>query len=425
MAERVAIIVIDSHGEYPVHKNDKDIYELELLDFVDKNKKDIKVSYSSFAEPGKPYANYPSISRGISRGIVNYNPKTRDNNLKEYIVRLQLELSQQLINEGWVIKEETGFRYAQATFGDDFFRTPLDPHRTELWTIGNKCYNKSFTSFTKKEIESEFKRDSGIYFGYNNIGIEPGTLLFSSSICNKFSLEYVKNLCEDLQLTSVYIIDLTCSPFYDVTNGVTNGRYIVDNSIDLSRSSLANENVIRNTRSYNKLLHNILDLSDIRDKKDVIVPTGLIYDENEPPFFAEFLEHKYLGLTSQSYFDFVVPKYVLPKIQYELEKHNITPDIINRVFVEINNGQRNAIATLREIKNGTIQLPVIQYTPGPFTMLPLPGSDEIMEEGGGKYKSKKPTRKHKKHFRLQYKLYRASKKYKSRKNKRTRKNLKK
>jgi hypothetical protein len=278
----------------------------------------------------------------------------------------------------------------------------------------------------KEAIENKFKQDSGIYFGYNNIGIEPGTLLFSSSICNKFSLEYVKNLCEDLQLTSVYIIDLTCSPFYDVTNG----RYIVDETIDLSRSSLANKNVIRNTRAYNKLLHDILELADITDIQDVIVPTDLIDDKSDPPFYAEFFQDIYLQRNNNNeYPEHVIPNYVLPKIQYELAKRGINNDIINRVFVEINNGQRDPIATLREIKNGTIQLPVIQYTPGPFTMLPPPNKDsDKMEEGGGKYKSKKPTRKHKKHFRVQYKLYRASKKYKSikpRKNKRTRKNLKK
>lgn len=414
MGEKVAIIVIKGHGKYPVYKNAQDIYELKAVDFVG-----MKVSYYAFAEPGKPYADYPGISRGIVNGIVNYNPTTRNNNLKDYIVRLQLEVSQQLIDEG-VIKEETGLRYAQATFGDDFFRTPLDPDRSELWTIGNKCYNKIFTSFTKKEIESKFKQDSGIYFGYNNIGIEPGTLLFSSLICNNFSLDDVKNLCLDLGLTSVYIIDLTCSPFSDVTDG----RYIVDDKINLTGSGIADKSVIRNTRSYNKLLHDILDLADTTDTEDVIVPTNLNYDDREPPFFAEYLQDIYLGRTNnQSYFDFVVPNYILPKIQYELEKHRITPDIINRVFVEINNGQRNAIATLREIKNETIKLPVIQYTPGPFTMLP-PDSDKMEEEGGGKYKSKKSTRKYKK-YGLHHKLYRASKKYKPRKNKRTRKNLKK
>ena len=230
----------------------------------------------------------------------------------------------------------------------------------------------------------------------------------------------MKNLCLDLGLTSVYIIDLTCSPFSDVTDG----RYIVDDKINLTGSGIADKSVIRNTRSYNKLLHDILDLADTTDTEDVIVPTNLNYDDREPPFFAEYLQDIYLGRTNnQSYFDFVVPNYVLPKIQYELEKHRITPDIINRVFVEINNGQRNAIATLREIKNETIKLPVIQYTPGPFTMLP-PDSDKMEEEGGGKYKSKKSTRKYKK-YGLHHKLYRASKKYKPRKNKRTRKNLKK
>jgi hypothetical protein len=426
MDERVAIMVINAHGKYPVYiKNAQDIYNFGVYELEELVFTHTKVSYYAFAEPGKPYADYPGMSSGIVNGIVNYNPTTRNNNLKDYIVRLQLEVSQQLIDEG-VIKEETGLRYAQATFGDDFFRTPLDPHRSELWTIGNKCYNKIFTSFTKKEIESKFKQDSGIYFGYNNIGIEPGTLLFSSSICNKFSLEYVKNLCEDLQLTSVYIIDLTCSPFYDVTNG----RYIVDETIDLSRSILANKNVIRNTRAYNKLLHDILELADITDIQDVIVPTDLIDDKSDPPFYAEFFQDIYLQRNNNNeYPEHVIPNYVLPKIQYELAKRGINNDIINRVFVEINNGQRDPIATLREIKNGTIQLPVIQYTPGPFTMLPPPNKDsDKMEEGGGKYKSKKPTRKHKKHFRVQYKLYRASKKYKSiksRKNKRTRKNLKK
>ena len=167
------------------------------------------------------------------------------------------------------------------------------------------------------------------------------------------------------------------------------------------------------------------------------MPTDLIVDKREPPFLPQFFEHKYLGLTSQGYFDFVIPTYVLPKITYELAKRGINNDIINSVFVEINENRRNAIATLREIKNGaienrTFQWPVIQYTSGPFTMLPPPpnkdSDSDKMEEGGGKYKSKKPTRKHKKHFRVQYKLYRASKKYKSRKsrkNKRTRKNLKK
>ena len=422
MGEKVAIIVIKGHGKYPVYKNPQDIYELKAVDFVG-----MKVSYYAFAEPGKPYADYPGISRGIVNGIVNYNPTPRNNNLKNYIVRLQLELSQQLIDEGVISEEKTGVRYAQATFGDDFFRTPLDPHRTELWTIGNKCYNKIFTSFTEKDKEIKFKQDSGVYFGYNNIGIEPGTLLFSSLICNNFSLEIVIDFCVSLGLTSVYIIDLTCSPFSDVTDG----RYIVDDKINLTGSAIADKSVIRNTRSYNKLLHDILQLADTTDREDVIVPTGLIYDENEPPFFAEFLEHKYLGLTSQSYFDFVVPKYVLPKIVYELKNRGINNDIINRVLLEINNGQRNAIATLREIKNGRIEMQVIQYTPRAFTMLPPPNKDsdsDKMEEGGGKYKSKKLTRKHKKHFRVQYKLYRASKKYKSRKsrkNKRTRKNLKK
>jgi hypothetical protein len=396
MAERVAIIVIKGHGKYPVYKNAQDIYELEEINY-----KGMKLSYFSFAEPGKPYADYPGISRGIVNGIVKYNPTTRNNNLKEYIVRLQLEVSQKLIDEG-VIKEETGLRYAQATFGDDFFRTPLDPHRSELWTIENKCYNKDFNSFTQKEIESKFRQDSGIYFGYNNIGIEPGTILFSSLICNNFSLNIVFELCKNLQLTSVYIIDLTCSPFYDVENR----KYIVDDSINLTGSVIANKTVIRNTRSYNKLLRDILQLADTSDTKDVIVPTNLNYDHRKQTLFGQYLKDIYFN------------NYVYPKIQYELEKHRITQDIINLVFVEIKNGQRYAIETLREIKNETIQLPVIQYSPPP-------GSDEIMEEGGGKYKSKKPTRKHKKHFRLQYKLYRASKKYKSRKNKRTRKNLKK
>lgn len=430
MDERVAIMVINAHGKYPVYiKNAQDIYNFGVYELEELVFTHTKVSYCAFAEPGKPYANYPSMSSGILNGIVNYNPTTINNNLKDYIVRLQLEVSQKLADKS-LIREETGFRYAQKTFGDNSFRRPLDPHRTETWTIGNKCYNKIFTSFTKEDEEPQ---DSGVYFGYNNIGIEPGTLLFSSSICNKFSLEYVKNLCENLQLTSVYIIDLTCSPFYDVTNG----RYIVDETIDLSRSSLANKNVIRNTRAYNKLLRDILELADISDRQDVIVPTDLIVDKREPPFLPQFFEHKYLGLTSQGYFDFVIPTYVLPKIQYELEKHRITQDIINSVFVEINENRRNAIATLREIKNGaiengTFEWPVIQYTDGPFTMLsPPPNKDSDsgkMEEGGGKYKSKKPTRKHKKHFRVQYKLYRASKKYKSRKsrkNKRTRKNLKK
>ena len=436
MDEKVAIMVINAHGKYPVYiKNAQDIYNFGVYELEELVFTHTKVSYFAFAEPGKPYANYPSMSSGILNGIVNYNPTTINNNLKDYIVRLQLEVSQKLADNS-LIREETGFRYAQKTFGDNSFRRPLDPHRTETWTIGNKCYNKIFTSFTKEDEEPQ---DSGVYFGYNNIGIEPGTLLFSSSICNKFSLEYVKNLCEDLQLTSVYIIDLTCSPFYDVTNG----RYIVDETIDLSRSSLANKNVIRNTRAYNKLLHDILELADITDTQDVIVPTNLNYDDPEPPVFAEYLQDIYLGRTNnQSYPEYVIPNYVLPKIQYELEKHRITQDIINHVFLEIKNRERDPIDTLREIENETFQLPVIQYTPGPFTMLPPPPNkpgpftmlsppnedSDKMEEGGGKYKSKKPTRKHKKHFRVQYKLYRASKKYKSRKsrkNKRTRKNLKK
>ena len=430
MDEKVAILVINAHGKYPVDKkNATDIYNFGVYELEELVFEDTKVSYCAFAEPGKPYANYPSMSSGILNGIVNYNPTTINNNLKDYIVRLQLEVSQKLADNS-LIREETGFRYAQKTFGDNSFRRPLDPHRTETWTIGNKCYNKIFTSFTKEDEEPQ---DSGVYFGYNNIGIEPGTLLFSSSICNKFSLEYVKNLCEDLQLTSVYIIDLTCSPFYDVKNG----RYIVYETLNLTGTSLANENVIINTRAYNKLSQDILELVDITDTQDVIVPTDLIVDKREPPFLPQFFEHKYLGLTSQGYFDFVIPTYVLPKITYELAKRGINNDIINSVFVEINENRRNAIATLREIKNGaienrTFQWPVIQYTSGPFTMLPPPpnkdSDSDKMEEGGGKYKSKKPTRKHKKHFRVQYKLYRASKKYKSRKsrkNKRTRKNLKK
>ena len=441
MDERVAIMVINAHGKYPVYiKNAQDIYNFGVYELEELVFTHTKVSYFAFAEPGKPYANYPSMSSGILNGIVNYNPTTINNNLKDYIVRLQLEVSQKLADNS-LIREETGFRYAQKTFGDNSFRRPLDPHRTETWTIGNKCYNKIFTSFTKEDEEPQ---DSGVYFGYNNIGIEPGTLLFSSSICNKFSLEYVKNLCEDLQLTSVYIIDLTCSPFYDVTNG----RYIVDETIDLSRSSLANKNVIRNTRAYNKLLHDILELADITDRQDVIVSTDLIDDKSDPPFYAEFFQDIYLQRNNNNeYPEHVIPNYVLPKITYELAKRGINNDIINRVFVEINENRRNAIATLREIKNGaienrTFQWPVIQYTPGPFTMLPPPPNkpgpftmlpppnkdSDKMEEGGGKYKSKKPTRKHKKHFRVQYKLYRASKKYKSRKsrkNKRTRKNLKK
>lgn len=442
MNERAAIVVINAHGKYPVDKkNATDIYNFGVYELEELVFEHTKVSYCAFAEPGKPYANYPSMSSGILNGIVNYNPTTINNNLKDYIVRLQLEVSQKLADNS-LIREETGFRYAQKTFGDNSFRRPLDPHRTETWTIGNKCYNKIFTSFTKEDEEPQ---DSGVYFGYNNIGIEPGTLLFSSSICNKFSLEDVKNLCEDLQLTSVYIIDLTCSPFYDVKNG----RYIVYETLNLIGTSLANENVIINTRAYNKLSQDILELVDITDTQDVIVPTDLIVDKREPPFLPQFFEHKYLGLTSQGYFDFVIPTYVLPKIKYELAKRGINNDIINSVFVEINENRRNAIATLREIKNGaienrTFQWPVIQYTPGPFTMLPPPpnkpgpftmlsppnedSDSDKMEEGGGKYKSKKPTRKHKKHFRVQYKLYRASKKYKSRKsrkNKRTRKNLKK
>jgi hypothetical protein len=413
MNQRHANIVINAHGKYPVYKNTAGVYQLELLDFMD-----MKVSYYAFAEPGKPYADYPSISRGIVNGIVNYTPTTRNQDLKDYIVNLQLQLSQQLIDEG-VINEETGLRYAQAKFGNDSFSRPLDPHRTELWTIGNKCYNKIFNSFTQKEKESKFKQDSGVYFGYNNIGIEPGTLLFSSSICDEFSLDNVKNLCVDLGVTSVHIIDLTCSPFYDVENK----KYIVDDTINLTGSYISDKDVIRSTRSYNKLLRDILGLADTIDEETVIVPTNLKYDEREIPFFAEYLQDIYLGRTNnQSYPEYVIPNYVLPKIYYELEKHHITQDIINRVFLEINNGKRDPIDTLREIKNKTINLPVIQYTPGPFTI--LPADSDKMEEGGGKYKSKKPTRKHKK-YGLHHKLYRASNKYKSRKNKRkTRKIIK-